>query len=172
MTQPRSGDEYGVPFLGNAIAVGDPRTAMNFAQGNRGFDDVAQMTRVALRAWVVFPTQSGNGVVTSGVFGKSQMGTGNTNLPSVTRTGAGLYTITYPATWTDGAGTDATGVGQSEPIILLIATGDVLSVSVFGRVQCAALNQAISVAVISNVSGTDTLSDLTPGTLIYVQTRS
>ena len=174
MTQPRASSAYGVPFLGNAIPVGDPRTAASFVQGNRAWDDTAQMTRVSSRAWVQFNTSTSAALplVIVPTAGHSQMGVANTNLPVVTKTATGLYTITYPASWTDGAGTDGTGVGQVEAIVLVSAEGQVQSTSFFGRVQCSCLNQTISCAVLSNVSGTDTLSDLAPTTTIASSSNS
>lgn len=169
MTQPRKGAEYGLPYLYDAIPIGDPRAAMSFKQGNRLCDDVAQMTRVAMRAWVVFPTSTGGAGSITPTMGKSQMGVAGVNLPTVAKTSTGLYTIAYPSTWTDGAGTDATGVGQAESIVLVAADGCVQSTTVFGRVQCVASNQTITVAVLANNAGVDTLSDLTNGTLIFVR---
>ncbi len=170
MTQPRRGAEYGLAFLYNALPVGDPRCTETFAQHNRLGDDTAQLTRPAIRGWVLFPTSvAGPGVIAAGISGKSQMGIANTNLPVVTKTGTGLYTIVYPASWTDGAGTDSTGVGQVEAIILLVASGNVQSVATKGVVQCSALNQTISVLVMDT---TFTASDLGGAVPIYVECRS
>lgn len=163
MTQPRASAEYGVSFLYNPIPIGDPRGAESFTQHNRLGDDCAQMTRVAMRSWVRFPVLASGTIVNAS--GKSQMGTGTTDLPTITRTGTGAYTITYPVSWIDNAGTDGTGVGQLELINYNFAVGAVQSLTAAGHIYCLATNNVIHIVCRDK---TDAAVDFTDGTLVVV----
>lgn len=162
MSLSRTIETYGGPFV-DAVPVDDPTTTESAGQHNRLTEDVAQATRTQPRAWVSFKTRTTNGAVTPDE-GESMMGTGSAQLPTVARTGTGLYTVTYPPSWTDALGT-------LETIVFKKAHGAVASTTTVGRVQCSVSANVISVLVLSNIAGTDTPSDLTGAQPIVIEAR-
>lgn len=91
---------YGGPF-GDAVNVVDPESEMDSDQGNLIFEDTAQMTNTSLKAIVVFTTVAADPVTVSA---KTQWGNGVGPTPTVNHTGAGRYTVTFDATFTDALG--------------------------------------------------------------------
>jgi hypothetical protein len=157
---PRTLGTYGAPFV-DAIPVDDPTTTESSSQHNRLTEDVAQGTRTWDKAWVHFLTATSNGAIVA-TSGQSIFGVGSGQLPTIARTGTGLYTITYPNTWTDG-------LGLVENVVFVDGDASVMSASVLGRAQIGPpAGSVISVLVIANVSGTDTASDLGGGVMIRV----
>lgn len=159
---PRTIDSYGGTFV-DAIPVDDPTTTESASFHNRVTEDTAQMTRTGLKAWVQFLTATSGSSINASA-GLSIFGTGSLQLPTITRTGTGLYTITYPTSWVDG-------LQQTETIVFADASGSVVSTTTVGRVQVVPAGSVLSVLVISNIAGTDTPSDLTGGTVIRVEAR-
>ena len=159
---PRTIDDYGGQFV-DAVPVDDPTTTESAAFHNRLTEDVAQGTRTWTKAWVKFLTAT-SGSSIAPVAGQSIFGTGSGQLPTITRTGTGLYTVAYPTSWTDG-------LNNTESIVFLDASGGVASTTTVGRVQCTVTGNVISVLVVSNVAGTDTASDLTGGAPIRIEAR-
>lgn len=153
MTTPRTLASYGAPYV-DAIPVDDPTTTESSTYHNRLSEDSAQMTCVTMRARVTFTTITGSAGPVTPTAGQSVMGVGSAALPTIAKTATGLYTITYPASWTDG-------VGQAEDIAFQDAWGQVNSRTTVGRVQVVPNGNLLEVLVLSNIAGTDTPSDLT-----------
>tara|TARA_B100000949_G_C14158751_1_gene398101 strand:+ start:202 stop:678 length:477 start_codon:yes stop_codon:yes gene_type:complete len=101
---PRTIGNYGGPKL-DSLPVSNPETQVAAAEMNRYMEDLAQTTRTVLRAAVKFPTGVVSPVPAVSVFHRSIWGSGSAQKPVVTRTGVGLYTVTYAATFTDALGT-------------------------------------------------------------------
>jgi hypothetical protein len=102
-------DLLGVDLLAMASAV-SRRKAINFGRSFRLVDDSANnRATVAARwpsvgplAWVQFHIETTTVVVDAHEESWNLVGTGVA--PTVTRTSAGLYTVTYPTTYTDELG--------------------------------------------------------------------
>jgi len=160
MTTPRAITDYGGPFT-DALPVDDPTTTQSASQGNRCFEDVAQMTRTTHKVWVKFPTSTGAPGAVTPSAGQSHFGTGFAELPTVAKTSTGTYTVTYPATWTDA-------LGVVEAVSFLDSFGSVRSGTVVGHVQTTESANVITVYVFNT---SNALSDLTNGTTIRVEAR-
>lgn len=80
------------------------RTQVSADSWNRLAEDVAHLTRTAPKAIVRFPTGAGTPVAPGDIATRSQWGSSNGEKPTITRTGAGLYTLTWGATYTDALG--------------------------------------------------------------------
>jgi hypothetical protein len=94
----RASSEFGVPFV-DATAKENGQTDLGADQFNRLGVDVAQGTHTLNKAIVTFAcVAAGNPTNTTH---KSQWGDGAGQLPTVTRTGAGRYSVQYAATFTD-----------------------------------------------------------------------
>lgn len=148
---PRTIQTYGGPYV-DELAVQNPESEESAAYGNRSFEDLAQLSATPVFARVKFATQTGGSSVAV-ISAVSQMGTGSGQNPTIARTGVGLYTITYPTSWVDP-------LGQSETIVVNYSGGSVKSTSSFGRVQTTDGTNVVTVAVLQNIAGVDTLSDL------------
>jgi len=102
--EPRTLSTYGAPYVDGEV-VQNPETQVGSDDFNRLCEDVAQMTRTSLRAavrWLTIGTV--DDVPSSQVWHKSLWGTGDLTKPTVSRTGAGLYTVTYDSSFNDGLG--------------------------------------------------------------------
>jgi hypothetical protein len=99
---PRDLAAYGGPYQ-DARPVSDPLTQMASELVNLNLDDTAQLTRTPLRVRAMFTTDNTTSpsVVT---YGHTLWGTGNTYKPTIARTGVGLFTVTFAASYTDGLG--------------------------------------------------------------------
>ena len=140
MTTPRTIDSYGGVFT-DEEPVMNPTTEQSAAFGTRQMEDTAQMTRTSVKAWVLFPTVAAAAPQTPvATAGRSQMGVAGADLPTIAKTATGRYTVTYPASWTDG-------LGESENIAFLQAGGTVQHLTTFGTVQCTVAANVISVAI-------------------------
>lgn len=94
----RASTEYGIPFV-DATPVENASTDLSAAKFNRCGVDVAQGTHTIPKAVVTFTcVAAGN---PTNAAHKSQWGDGAGQLPTVTRTGAGRYSVQYAATFTD-----------------------------------------------------------------------
>jgi hypothetical protein len=106
MSDPRTIETYGGVF-DDAEPVEDPTVEQSADYANRLHEDVAQLTRTTFKAWVKFvPTGVAAPTTVVASAGRSHMGTGGGNLPTIAKTGTGTYTITYPASWTDDTDED------------------------------------------------------------------
>ena len=107
---------YGLPaggFQNYLVDASDPTTDQNAADYNRMAADCAQLTRVPLKARLTFTTNA-----TTPVLGTYQAMWGISVPPTVTRSGAGVWDLTWPATVTDPLGaTVATSLSFAIPSI-------------------------------------------------------
>ncbi len=95
---PATIDGYGGPYQ-DAEVVANPLTQISADNDNRALEDCAQMTNTADRACVRFvPVGSGNPTVAEH---RTVWGNGALQEPVITRTGVGLYTLTFATTYTD-----------------------------------------------------------------------
>ena len=123
---------------------------------------IAQMTCVASKAWVHFPTATSNGAITPSA-GRCENGVGSGALPAVARTATGTYTLTYAANWIDE-------LGNVEPVIF--NSPEHLSVlgSTRGDVQVISIaSNVVTVGVFD--PSTNTLSDLGGGITVVVHLK-
>jgi hypothetical protein len=91
--------DYGAPFV-NRLPVEDPQGQLDADQYNRVAEDLAQLTRTAWRAVLSFPTDASSNPTVTRL--RSVWGSGVSLYPSIVRTGAGVYTVTFATTFTDG----------------------------------------------------------------------
>lgn len=108
MATPKEAEDYG-----GGIAIADEEPVEN-AQGQlsavhyqRLTEDTAQMTRTSCKAIVKWTTKS-SGAVGTVVSMKGQLGDTAPFFPTIARSGAGLYTLTFAADYPDGLGEDET----------------------------------------------------------------
>lgn len=92
---------FGAPYI-NAKSVEDPEAELDSDYYNRMAEYVGQLTQVPLRAVVKFTTYNASPVPTTQVWHRSLWGDGSSTKPAVTRTGVGLYTITYASSINNG----------------------------------------------------------------------
>lgn len=100
---PKTLADFGGPYV-NAKVVENPESQLDADDGNRAFEDLAQLTRTKYKAIVKFKTHNASPVPTTQVWHLSLWGTGDITKPAVTRAGAGLYTVTYASTLDDSLG--------------------------------------------------------------------
>jgi hypothetical protein len=157
-------ETYGGPFK-DALPVEDPTTEQSSAYGNRQMEDEAHMTRTTSRVIVRFLTTTTASLpaTVATTNARSHYGTGPAQHPtSIQKTATGLYTITYPASFTDV-------LGVVETLSFYAPQGRVESTSVFGHVQCTTPgNNVINVAV-TDMAGT--LTDLGGSVLVCVESK-
>jgi len=97
-------DNYGGPFVSESVAS-NHETQISDTKANRFLEDVAAMTRTAPRVWVEFKTNATTSPVAADITHAAVWGSGDANKPTVTRTAAGKYTVTWASTYTDALGT-------------------------------------------------------------------
>lgn len=135
---------------------------MSAAQGNRLLEDVAQLTRVCPKIWLRFPTvASGDTTVTSHT---SVWGQGSGFHPTtITRSGVGIYAITYPSSFSDA-------LSVSETVSFTYARADIMDIggSDYGWCQCTTSGNVINLHILDEGGGT---MDPTVGTIILVTAR-
>lgn len=132
--------------------VKDPTTQWAAAGVNRLLNDTAQLTRVAPRAILKFTT--GSGATGTAIGTRTMWGDTSGFYPTtITRSGAGVYVVTYPSTF-------ANELSESESISFFDAHGKVTSTTEYGVVQCTASGAVINVKVV-DMAGTPT--DFTAG---------
>jgi hypothetical protein len=158
--EPKVIADYGGPFVDRGV-VRDPTSQMSADKGNRVFEDVAQGTRTVTRARVLFQlATSGSTISASNVTHTSVWGSGSSEKPTVTRAGAGEYTVTWAASFDDA-------LGETESVVFTYADGQ-------PNVRGATNGYARILNIVSNVvtldvyDTTDNLSDL-GGTASYVE---
>lgn len=104
--QPRALDTYGAPYADEYPAE-NPQTQLAANYGNRFLEDLAQLTRTAYRAVVVFNTVANAPVYVlpaSSVSIRTLWGTGTSYKPAVRKTETGLYDVIFSASYADGLG--------------------------------------------------------------------
>ena len=155
---------YGAPFV-DENAVSNPTTQESASLHNRLTEDVAQMTRACPRAWVQFKTNTTSNPPAGDVTHVSVWGTGDAQKPTVTRTGTGLYTITYATTYADG-------LASTETVGFMFARADVMTNDnndYEAKVKSVSAN-VITLAVF-DAAGTPALSDLSGTAFVLVTAR-
>lgn len=131
----------------NATPVSNPTTQVDADHLNRQNEDTAQLTRVTWRATVSFPTVAAAApqtVPASSVQVRTVWGSGAAQKPVVTKTGTGLYTITYATSYTDALSVSESvalfepvaQVRSSDPLDrmhakVLTVSGNVITVGVY-----------------------------------------
>lgn len=115
--------EYGAPFVDETV-VENPESEQSAAQGNRAMGDTQALTLASTKARVRFATTADPPAVydAADVAHKSQWGNGSSTKPTVEKTAAGLYTITYAASFTDEL--DEAEVLDLWPASIEVFTGD------------------------------------------------
>ncbi len=98
LPSPASYDTYGGEKVDYQPAE-DPTTDRSADQEDEAFADLSAATRMVARAYVAFTTNGTTCTVTD-----SDAVWGNGTPPTVSRTGAGAYTVTWPVTVTDARG--------------------------------------------------------------------
>lgn len=98
----KTADQYGAGLsLTDAEPVEDPTTQWSAEYIKRLAEDVAQLTRTAPRAILIWTTK-GSGAVGTAVRTKTMWGDTLAFAPAIARSGTGVYALTYPATLNDG----------------------------------------------------------------------
>ena len=156
----RSIDSYGGQFE-DALPVEDPETEIAAADFIRMADDVAQMTGSAPKWWVSWPTLNAAGTVSAAsVSVRSHYGTGSAAKPTIVREAtAGLYRLTFAASYVDGIATTETTA------LFGVMGGTVQSSTVFGVIT-GATSGVVATVQIWDAAGAAT--DLTLGTTVMV----
>ena len=107
-------------------------------------EDMAQAIRTVLRAAVTFPTDTAAAPLTippGSITNRSVWGSGPAQKPVITKTGVGLYTITYPATFTDALGT-------VETVAFFAGYGSCISADADDNIAARTITLAANVATI------------------------
>lgn len=144
---PKTAEDYGG---GQAILdqepVEDPRGQLSADHYKRLTEDVAQMSRVVPRAILVWKTK-GSGVVGTPVRTRTAWGDTLSYAPTIARTGAGLYTLTYPASFVDGlsvsesiswfAGFTLCDASETAPNIGTTIVGPVVTIKIWNNANAA-----------------------------------
>lgn len=116
MPSPRTIESYG-GIKQNLLDVESAEHEEDAAEANRKAEDLAQMTHLSHFASVYFRSTSDaapTAVVASNVTVRSHAGNGSSAKPVITKTATGLYTLTWPASYTDA-------LGVVEPIVIAFA---------------------------------------------------
>lgn len=123
-------------------------------------ETVAEASRTADRAMVSFATIAAPGAVTATV-NRTVWGSGALYTPVLARTGAGVYTVTYSATYVNG-------LGVTEAVNLIAAHGQVDGAA-FGLVQCTMTSATVVTVRIFDAAGAPT--DLGGGPIVTIWSR-
>lgn len=91
--------DYGMPVSDYLVEVTDATTDQPADGASQQAADTAAMTRTCVRAWCTF-----TGHATTPVLVSHDAVWGTSVAPVVAHTGAGTYTVTWPATVTDSLG--------------------------------------------------------------------
>jgi hypothetical protein len=153
---PSSRATYGAPKV-NKIPIADNRSEIDAAEWNQFALDVAQGSHTWWKVRVHFPTVAAGTSTPSAT--QTQYGNTATYYPtSITRTDVGDYTIVYPSSFQNEAGT-------SETLSFVYAEAKVASTSVYGKPQCQWSGSTITLTVF-DAAGAPV--DITAGTTIVV----
>ena len=159
---PRSLDSYGGAFV-DATAVENPENTLSAAYYVRLAEDVAQGSRTSQKAVVRFATSTSGSLplAITPSAGRCHNGTGSAQLPTVSKTATGRYTVTYPEDWTDA-------LDEEETVTFSFSSGRVSDLSTAGHVQTTVSGRVISVAVFDMAGAA---SDLGGSVVIEVDAR-
>lgn len=161
MESPRSLSDYGLP-VADKFAVEDPSTEQPAAKYNRHGDDTVQMSRTTRKADFDFLTINSVATVSAAnVNCESHYGTGASTKPVVARTGTGAYTATFASTYLDG-------LGNTDTVSFIRATGDVCSLTVTGVVHCTVSANVVSI-ICRDMAGA--AADYTVGTKVAIEVK-
>jgi hypothetical protein len=150
-------DDFG-GALANYAPVVDPTTDRDGPSMDVALEDVAQMTHTAVRAWVRLVLDSAAPVLANP--NGSDAGWGNSVPPTPTRTGTGVFKLTWPATVTDA-------LGVVHDVDFVYATAAIEGAT-FGFVQARVSNA--NEVTINVADHTGAVADLS-GTTIVVLVR-
>lgn len=114
-------ESYGGPYVDEEI-LENPESQLAADLGNRAFEDLAQLTRTGWRAMCQFLTVAAGNPTSVVVF--SMWGSGVAQEPTVSRSGVGLYQLTWPASFNDGLGESETVVFQLGDVAVQTNTND------------------------------------------------
>ena len=145
----------------NALPVEDPEVEQDAEDHNRTIEDLAQVAGSAPKWWISWPTLNGAGTVSAAsVSVRSHYGTGSAAKPTIVRGAtAGLYTLTFAASYVDGiAATETTA-------LFGVMGGTVQSSTVFGVIT-GSTSGVVATIQIWDAAGAAT--DLTLGTPVMV----
>lgn len=136
--------------------VFDPTTEMSAADDMRRSCDLAQLTRTGAKVWIRFETRGTNGTLT--ISARSTVwGDTNTYDPTTaTRTAAGIYTLTWPASFNDE-------LSEAETVSFVAGRANIADSGDFGFSNVVVSGNSATV-YLANTAGA--ASDLTAGTLI------
>lgn len=151
MTTPRTIDSYGGIFADEFVVV-DPTVEVSSAFDNVLHEDVAEMSRVPVKGIVRWTTTGTAAVVAvTPTSGRSQMGTGSGQWPTIFKTATGTYEVAYPGSFTNG-------LGVSESIAIFAAIATVGGVGLVGQARATVIGgTTVSVEIRDS---TEALSDL------------
>lgn len=144
----------------DARPINNPTSQLAASNYSDLAETVAEGTRTADRAIVSFATIAAPGAVTA-TLNRTVWGSGALYTPVLARTGAGVYTVTYSATYVNG-------LGVTETVNLLTAHGQVDG-TVFGLVQCTMTSSVVVTVRIFDAAGAPT--DLGGGPIVTVWVR-
>jgi hypothetical protein len=133
--------------LNDASPVVDPTTDMPAAAGNVAMADIAAATHTATRAWTRFTLSPGAVASATPVLVShdSNWGSSPGVAPTFTRTSAGLYTVTWPATVVDQIPNGAPGFVSSHTLNIRSAWAGVQT----GTVAFVTLAQPTSANIVT-----------------------
>lgn len=152
--QPRDIAAYGGPYSDDR-PQSDPMTQLPSDLGNLLLEDTAQLTRMPMRVVARFTTNNTSNPTTVD-YGKTLWGTGVSYKPTISRTNVGLFTVTFPATYTDG-------LAETESLALTDADAkqEVLAAGFTPRLVYARASANLIYVALYSIAGslTDTTGD-------------
>ncbi len=159
MQNPSELATYGAPFS-EKWEVEDPTTDQSASQYNRHALHTIQMSQTTDKVYLRFPTVAAGNSTPSQT--RTHWGDSVNQYPTtVTRTGVGAYTITYPSTMDN----QWEPVAEAETVSFIAGRGHVASTTVFGHVQVTASGAVLLVVILD---GAFAPVDLTAGTSIDI----
>jgi hypothetical protein len=139
----------------NFAPVEDPNTEYDQSELNQAFNDVAMMTRTAVRGFVRFTTSATTPAI---VTHYAQWGNAAPVTPVVARTGTGVFTVTFPASVTDE-------LGVSQSLLIRASAVHVEGNTFANSARCSATSSNV-VTVYTAASGT--AADIAGSTILVM----
>lgn len=99
--QQLTAEDLGAPYV-DARAVSDPQSEMDATNGNTLIETVAQGSFTSPASVGTFITSASSPIAAANVAHRSHWGQSDGLKPTVTRTGTGRFTLTFPSSWTNG----------------------------------------------------------------------
>jgi hypothetical protein len=150
-------DTYGLRNAANDVPVKNPNSEWDASYAKRMGNDLAQLTRPALKAHFSFTTSGSNGARTaSNVY--TLWGNGASYAPTITRTGTGVYTIVWPASFSNE-------LGETETLSFTKAHASLASSTIVGFAQLVGAGASWTLYGLTTGA---VASDLTAGTQLDV----